>query len=272
MALRSLRLSLRFVLPLVLALGLFAFAVMPLVDMLALHWFVSDLDTRSQLLANALHEPLLEYVSSDERSKISQLFDRAIRDERLYAIGFCGAGDTMLYKTATFPASLHCRMQLPKNHILPGNLHVAETPVESESQVMGKLILVHDMSFIDHRIVDTKKYVLSLFALLTVMVSSITVFIAHLSRRGWINAAKEILRSGLRTRTRAKNGFEIQPLVGDLRAILRESVVERRVLGTRLCYGRQKSCARCCAKNWPATRFWWYPIASRIFMCILLPA
>ena len=31
--------------------------------------------------------------------KVNQLFDRAMQDERLYAMAFCGPGGKLLYKT-----------------------------------------------------------------------------------------------------------------------------------------------------------------------------
>src|SRR3954447_5443104 len=89
MPLRSFRLSLRFVLPLALVLGLFAYAVVPLVDNMTLRWFVRDLDARSQMLSFALQEPLLEYIPQNADVKIGQLFDRSVQDGRLFAIGFC---------------------------------------------------------------------------------------------------------------------------------------------------------------------------------------
>ena len=42
-------LSLRFVVPLALALAAIAYAVVPLVDRLTFQWFVRDLDTRGAL-------------------------------------------------------------------------------------------------------------------------------------------------------------------------------------------------------------------------------
>jgi hypothetical protein len=46
-AISIVRLSLRFIPPLALVLGLFAYAVVPLMDNLTLRWFVRDLDIRS---------------------------------------------------------------------------------------------------------------------------------------------------------------------------------------------------------------------------------
>ena len=83
------RLSLRFVLPLLLAIGLVAYAVRPLVDQLTLKWFVRDLDIRAMLIANTVQDPLVELARANARSKIAALFNRIAEDERLYGIGFC---------------------------------------------------------------------------------------------------------------------------------------------------------------------------------------
>ena len=64
------RLSLRFVLPLLLVLAGIAYAVAPLVDQLTLKWFVRDLDIRATLIANTVQEPLLEQLAAGKKAKI----------------------------------------------------------------------------------------------------------------------------------------------------------------------------------------------------------
>jgi trehalose-6-phosphate synthase len=236
MPLRLLRLSLRFVLPLGLVLGLFAYAVVPLVDDLTLRWFVRDLDTRSQSLASALQEPLAEYVPIHAEKKVTQLFDRAMQDERLHAIAFCDPAGTLLYYTAAYPKSLGCRVGVARDgrrqaliNFPEGPLHVSESPVEQDGQYLGKLILVHDMSFIAHRSADTKRYIFILFALMAVVISLITVLVAHLSWRGWISAMKGILRGEIGPQPQQQSTPpEIGPLEGDLRTLLYEFNAERR--------------------------------------------
>jgi trehalose-6-phosphate synthase len=247
MQLRSLHLSLRFILPLALVLSLFAYAIVPLIDNLTLRWFVRELDTRSQLLANALQDPLLDYVPQKSAKKINQLFDRAIQDERLFAVAFCDANGKLVYKTVTYPESLHCGNPQVMNGIRQslvstqqGSLHVTESAVNSEFERLGKLMLVSDMSFIERRSADTRRYVITLFALLAVVISLITVFVAHMSWRGWINSVKGILRGGHASQPRSLAQQtespmpqpvlppEIRPLEGDLRALLHEFNVERR--------------------------------------------
>jgi trehalose-6-phosphate synthase len=238
MPLRSFRLSLRFILPLALVLALFAYAVVPLVDEMTLRWFVRDLDARSQMLASALHEPLAEYVPEHAQKKITQLFDRSVQDGRLFALAFCDPTGKLLYRTATYPQVLGCRsdsvgqtdfrqslVDLPG-----GTVHVTESRLMQNHNYLGKLVLVHDMSYIEHRSAETRRYVIVLFALLAVVISLITVFVAHLSWRGWVDAVKSILKRGGApgTASRSETPPEIQPLVGDLRALLHEYNVDRR--------------------------------------------
>ncbi len=102
------RLSLRFVLPLLIVLGLVAYAVIPLVDALTLKWFTRDLDSRSKLLASTMEVPLAELVAVKAKAKIFTYFHKVIQDERLYALGFCDLQDRLLYQTLTFPDQLSC--------------------------------------------------------------------------------------------------------------------------------------------------------------------
>ena len=83
------RLSLRFIVPLVLALAAIAYAVVPLVDRLTLRWFERDLDSRSSLIANTVEVPLRDLVREGNHTALVQFFTGITRNERLYAIGFC---------------------------------------------------------------------------------------------------------------------------------------------------------------------------------------
>ena len=61
-----------------------------------------------------------------------------------------------------------------------GPLHVSVQDIEQEGTKIGKLVLVHDMSFIQRRSEETKKYVFYFFVGLGAIVSLITVVIAQL--------------------------------------------------------------------------------------------
>lgn len=233
----SFRLSLKIILPVVLIWALLAYAVVPWVDNLTLRWFVRDLDTRSQMLAAALQEPLQEYVPLKSQKKIAELFDRAVQDERLFALAFCDDNGKLLYKTRTYPPSLGCLapswQQTLRQSMVPlpqGSVHVTESPLQAEGNYQGKLILVHDTSFIERRSADARKYVLGLFAILAVVMALLTVLIAHLSWRGVISALKDVLVKDVRPSARhgAHEPASVAPLAGDLRSLLYEYSLERR--------------------------------------------
>ena len=71
------RLSLRFILPLVLVLGVVAYSVVPLVDALTLKWFTRDLEIRSKLLASTMEVPLSDLVATKStRQRFSRIFTK----------------------------------------------------------------------------------------------------------------------------------------------------------------------------------------------------
>jgi trehalose-6-phosphate synthase len=236
LSLRSLRLSLRFVLPLAAAITVLAYLSVPFVDRLTLRWFVRDLDMRSRLITGTLQEPLMELLEQDNKAKINRLFQRSLRDERLFALGYCTNEGKLLYHTSTFPDSMDCTMPVaaahdPKSIIrLPqGPVHVAISPLEEGGVKMGSLVLVHDMSFVERRSSDTRRYVIIQFVVLGIIISMITVLIAHLSWRGWMSGVRTMLRGeGLVRPSSRPPTSELQPLVGDLRALLRSLDAERR--------------------------------------------
>ncbi|MCE5281618.1 MAG: trehalose-6-phosphate synthase [Deltaproteobacteria bacterium] len=236
MLFRSLRLSLRFIVPLAAALAILAYAVVPLVDRLYLRWSVRDIDIRVDLIASTLQEPLTDLLQQGNRSKINALFSRVLRDERLFAIGYCTGGGSMPYRTQTFPKELDCAtpgLSADKPGIMlklpEGLVHVAARSMAAEGLPSGTLILVHDMRFFERRSTDTKKYIMLLFVVLGIVISLITVFVAHLSWRGWMEGVRAMLRGEgiLRPFSRSRNS-ELEPLVGDLRNLLRSLDEERR--------------------------------------------
>lgn len=231
----SFRLSLKFILPVALVWALLAYAVVPWVEKQTLQWFVRDLDTRSQMLAAALQEPLQEYVPQKSQKKIAELFERAVQDDRLFALAFCDPSGKLLYKTRTYPQSLGCQeagwgQALRQSMVsLPqGSVHVTESPLQVAGADQGKLILVHDASFIERRSADARKYVLTLFAILAVVMALLTILIAHLSWRGVVSALKDVLIRDVRPSARRGPQPKNEPLAGDLRSLLNEYAMDQR--------------------------------------------
>jgi trehalose 6-phosphate synthase len=235
------RLSFRFVVPLALALAAIAYAVVPLVDQFTLKWFVRDLEMRTSLITNTIQEPLQELVNEGARVKVLRYLNRITQDERLFALGFCDVNRELLYKTLAFPDTITCGDPVldAGSGTLSGHsrlvelgrglIHVAVNPVEAEGKPYGYLIMVHDMSFVQRRSEDTKKYVFYLFVGIGAIISLITVVIAEWSWRGWVAGLKLLIR-GKRFGPTANEAHmpELRPVARDLQALIRELESERR--------------------------------------------
>ncbi|MBI4985037.1 MAG: trehalose-6-phosphate synthase [Rhodocyclales bacterium] len=225
------RLSLRFVLPLLLVLAAFAYAMVPLVDQFTLRWFVRDLDIRANLIANTVQEPLQEQLAAGSRAKTINFFNRITQDERVYAVGYCASTDSRPLASRTLPAEILCsdldRWQAPGEHLLhstQGPLHVAVKPLASEAAPAGQLVLVHDMSFVARRSEETKRYVFYVFMGIAAVVSMITVIIAQVSWRGWVAGMRALLRGEglLRQPVPQTASPEFRPIARDLQRLVRE--------------------------------------------------
>jgi len=234
-----LRLSLRFVVPLALALAAIAYAVVPLVDRLTFQWFVRDMDAHAALVARAAQEPLAELVREPRgaRTRVVRYFERFRQGERIYALGFCDRAGRLLAATSPFPVQVRClpaEKPEPRSFVLEladGPLHVAATPVTAEGEVLGQLLVVNDMSFVQRRSEDTKKYVLLLFAAIAAVVALITVVIAEISWRGWVAGIKALMSGEtlLRSPVAYKGTApELRPIARDLQALVRDLEAERR--------------------------------------------
>jgi trehalose 6-phosphate synthase len=238
------RLSLRFVLPLLIVLAGIAYALAPLVDQLTLRWFVRDIEIRSELIANTIQEPLLEQLAAGKRAKTGEFFNRISQDERLYAIGYCATPDATVLASRTLPAQINCadleRWTDPNTQLLPGAkglLHVAVQPMTTEATadataISGKLVLVHDMSFITRRSEETKRYLFYVFMALAAAVSLITVVVAQLSWRGWMAGMQALLRGeGLLRQPEISAAPSLpgfKPIARDLQRLLTELESENR--------------------------------------------
>src|SRR6266480_4365604 len=233
------RLSLRFVVPLLVALGIFAYAAIPLVDKLMLRWFSRDLEVRANLIATTVADPLHDLMQSGNQAGIQRFFMRLTQDERLFAVAFCPADHADAVATPTLPAEIRCsdlgRFTQPSGDLLQtatGPVFVSVRPIVGSA----RLVLVHDVSFIARRSRETREYLFLFFVGLGLTVALITVVIAQLSWRGWVQGLPALLRGeGLlampgRAGLRGFGGPppELRPIAHDLRALIEDIDADHR--------------------------------------------
>jgi trehalose 6-phosphate synthase/phosphatase len=256
---KTMRLQLRFLVPLVVTLIVAAILAVPLLDRVTLQWFSRDLNSRGLLVANTLSDSVTESLMSRRTANLRRLFERAAEDERLLAIGLCDMRGRLLQTTDRFPHELTCAAAIAlaergqsKLALAGGAVHVgvhevvgeppAERPVPSRSEptasegdgdaasaapqvlgrvVLGRLVLLHDLSFVDVRSQDTRRYLIGLIAALGFVIALVTMVVAQLSWRGWVSGARAILRGEGLVRPLVP-APELAPFATDLRARLRD--------------------------------------------------
>jgi trehalose 6-phosphate synthase/phosphatase len=226
---KTLRLQLRFLIPLVLTLVLAALIALPLMDRLTLRWFARDLNNRDALVANTLADAISEAEADGKAWRVQSMFERAVQDERLVAIALCSPDDRMLRRTDGFPRTLECAQAReiathadPRMQVEGGAVHVGVHALDPKDPGSDRLVLLHDLSFIDNRSADTRRYLVGFIVLLGLAMALITVVVAQISWRGWVSGMQGILRGEGLIRPLLNPPPELQPFASEVRARLRD--------------------------------------------------
>jgi trehalose-6-phosphate synthase len=198
-------------------------------DRLTLRWFARDLTMRGTLVANALSDSIADALPDPRGRKLQALFNRAVQDERLVAMGLCSTDKKLLRTTPRFPTDLACgraeeiaAMPEPLLHMEGGAVHVGVYQVNAEAGPVGELVLLQDLSFIERRSKDTRRYLIILIASLGVAIALVTVIVAQLSWRGWVKGTQALLRGEGLVRPLGGPARELEPLAAELRSRLRD--------------------------------------------------
>jgi trehalose 6-phosphate synthase len=128
--------------------------------------------------------------------------------------------------TSTIKAGQTALLQLTQ-----GAVHVAAVGIEGNGRAWGRLMLVHDMSWVERRSSDSKWYLFYLFAVIGVVISLVTVLVAHLSWLGWVAGVRAMLRGeGLVALIGdQKPGADLHPVAQDLRALIHDLEADKRM-------------------------------------------
>lgn len=198
---KTLRLQLRFLAPLVLTLVAAAYLALPLMDRLTLRWFARDLNLRGALMTNALSDSVAEALQTGNLSRLQSVFNRSVQDERLVGIALCSKDGLLLRRTEGYPLDLKCdhataisQQTDPVLQLPGGTVQVGLHAVDDETGRIADLVVLHDLSFIERRSQDTRKYLIWLIAGLGITIAFITMVVAQLSWRGWMAGARALLR------------------------------------------------------------------------------
>ena len=224
---------LRFLLLLVCGLGLLAavgyFGLMRMTH----RWMESDLNLRAILAVTSAERSLAEHWRPKDPALVETLA-AITRDERILGAAACTENDERLAATESFPDELGCRalrkffapQQDTSNGLsnsifdLPaGRVHVSAIALSTGAVPLGRVILVHDLSFLGRREASVRNFLLIAFFVLALGASLITMLAARIAFRLWMADLKRAL-SG-------KPPHTFQPLLSDVRALVQRLASER---------------------------------------------
>ena len=102
-----------------------------------------------------------------------------------------------------------------------GRIHVSAMPVEGPGGQLGFVVLLHDLSYIEHREAQARTFLLIAFGILAVMAFGVPMFVAKWARYGWSKELRRMLRGGGEQRR------EFQPILSDVRELVGRMAAER---------------------------------------------
>ncbi|CDK99785.1 trehalose-6-phosphate synthase [Magnetospirillum gryphiswaldense MSR-1 v2] len=232
------RMAFRFILPLLLVLGGIAWAAAPLVGTLIERWFRADVEMRSQLVFHSIEDTVTSLVMAQTDRKagrrVDELFKRIAQDERLLALGLCTPDNRLNNRSAAWPKDLGCPMAPVSGtaflveRLAEGAVLAASFALSVDGVNLGRLVILHDLSFIERRSSSAEYYLAGFLALLGLAAATVTAIVARLTLRSWLRAARKGLSAqGGGEGEDSGMAIEVAPLVREMRKMLRDLDVPR---------------------------------------------
>ncbi len=224
----------RFVLPVTLASCVVAYFALPYVDRLLAEWFRSDIELRAQLVMSSMEEPIEELVANGNSEKLRAYLSRITNDQRLMAIVLCRIDNTTMLRTERAPAAVGCDLDLGTRaestrilELAGGSVQVSQFRFDS-SKTPFRVLLVHDLSFVDRRQRTVRDFILLFLAITVTLLALLVVFAAWLQIRRWVRVLIGDIR-GKRFLDDAVSSRGTLPVLSQVRQALAEMEQRQRL-------------------------------------------
>jgi trehalose 6-phosphate synthase/phosphatase len=225
----------RYLLPIVVAVSLVAFIGVPYIDHILSGWFQSDVRMRAQLVMTSIDEPLAALMDPADPARAQAYLERVAGDERLLGFVVCRPDGQTVVRTAQVPASVAC-----PDHGAAESASDASPATRADrlavsgfdlTTVAGKnfrVLVVHDLSFIDRRQTTARNFVLA-FALVAACALALAIAIGiRMLLQRWIRLLVGDI-SSRRFMDDAKSSGASLPVLMEVRQVLRELEASQRL-------------------------------------------
>jgi trehalose 6-phosphate synthase len=197
----------RFLIPLLLLLGLLSVAAHTVAMDTARRWWLRDLALRSDLAVFGAREALVTYFQKTDRAGIERLLQDLARDVRIMSAAACDGRMRTLVVTPGFPNSLRCEALRDMgagqsasawHRVVPvkdGDVHISVISLIPHG-VTGSVVLLHDMDYAERRESTMGTILILAFLALAVCASGATVLVVRLSWRSFSEEMQRLVRAG----------------------------------------------------------------------------
>src|SRR5579863_7226237 len=226
---------LRFVLPVALASCVVAYFGLPYIQRLLAEWFRADVELRAQLVMHSMEEPITDLVENGSEARMRAYLAKITADERLLAILVCRPNGSTIFKSERAPASISCEasgatppaashiVQLPS-----GSVQVSRFDYDSAAPVPFRVLMLHDLSFVDRRQRTARDFVLVFVGISVLLLALLIVLVAWLQLRRWAEVLIGDIR-GKRFLDDAESPRESMPILSQVREVLAEAEEKQRL-------------------------------------------
>jgi trehalose 6-phosphate synthase len=231
---RSVRMLLRYG---AVAFGVVAAAIVaisPFVTTFVESWSRHDVELRSTLVFNSVHDELANLLAQKAASRIDDLFARLALDERLLAVGFCAEDNMLRYRSKLMPADFSCkkvaRTQRESFSTIESDgrtLVVGAFPISGGS-ASGHLVLLHDLTFAEQRGAQAQVWAIIALAAVALIGAALASLVALGLMRSWLQSVRRAIDDVRSGREPADAAAERTVFGGEVHQLLRELDETRR--------------------------------------------
>lgn len=195
----------RFLLPLIAALGALTMIVSWAVNRTSQDWFERDVAMRSELAVNSARRSILRAWESHDYGLLRRQLSAISRDSRIMLAGACTLNGELVASSGEARTSWHCKEILtrrgnqeePSWHgSMPGleNAYFSAVPIVEADKEVCLIVIVHDMSFAERRAAITRQFTWIALAVIASIAAIITLLFTRHAWRSWNSEIRRLLR------------------------------------------------------------------------------
>jgi trehalose 6-phosphate synthase len=206
-----------------------ALAVVPFSETLVERWSRGEVESRARLVNNAIHGTVVRAVAEGAWNRLGSIFEGVAQGERILAVGLCSERGVLRSPTKLMPRDFSCGILVRAksesfSDIVSGarRILVASFPIVVRGQ-QSRLVLLQDLSFIDARSREVRRFVLATLLGVGIVILAIAAILVVFVRRGWTASLRQAIDDvrwrrppSTRHRDRSAVDMQIQKLMKEL--------------------------------------------------------